>query len=234
MQSLLGLTTRDLVAVGLTGLVVGSTLSLPLAGHALRSRRARSTLQILAPNPTVTIEKPPDLRLSASENDVLRALFKASGRLVVSAEFRSGYSGARTFLAQPIRSGGRAVAYTISKLGQRAAIEREFHNHETFVKDTLPPITARIQSRPVTLGRRPGAAAAPALAALRYTFIGEPGQSPMSLPAAQLADPHAELIVVIHRNAPAWSTATASALVGRQQPSDPCRARGRHAGNAAG
>ncbi|MCC6189708.1 MAG: phosphotransferase [Anaerolineales bacterium] len=194
VQSLLGLTTRELVAVGLTGLVVGSTLSLPLAAHALRPHGARSALQILAPNPIVSIEKPPDLRLSASENDVLRALFKAYGRLVVSAEFRSGYSGARTFLAQPIRSDGRADAYTIAKLGERAAIEREFHNYETFVKDTLPPITARIQSRPVTLGRRPGAAAAPALAALRYTFIGEPGQSPTSLRAALLADPDPGLL----------------------------------------
>jgi len=132
--------------------------------------------------------------------DLLRALFSRYGRLVVEAEFRSGYSGARTFLAHPVRPDGRADAYTIAKVGEAGAIQREYDNFETFVKDTLPPITARIQAPPVAtstqLARgRAGALPLPAAgAALRYTFIGEPGQSPTSLRQALLARPDPALL----------------------------------------
>ncbi len=197
VNALLGLTTRELAAAGLIGLVFGSTLSLPLAAHALRPRARQRLLDLLTPNPSVVIEQPPGLDLSLTESNLLRALFNAYGRLVIAAEFRSGYSGARTFLAQPIRPDGRADAYTIAKLGERSAIEREYVNYETFVKDTLPPITARIQARPVALApARRGGELLPAAgsAALRYTFIGEPGQSPASLRAALRADPDPALL----------------------------------------
>jgi hypothetical protein len=197
VQSLLGLTTRELALVGVTGIVFGSTLSLPLAAHALRPRAVRRLLQVVAPNPAVVIEQPPGLHLTPVETDLLRALFNAYGRLVLAAEFRSGYSGARTFLAQPLRPDGRADAYTIAKLGERGAIQREFENYENFVKDTLPPVTARIQSPPVTVGparRASDALTAPAFAALRYTFIGEAGQSPRSLRDALLAMPDPALL----------------------------------------
>jgi hypothetical protein len=197
VNALLGLTTREFALAGVAGLVFGGTLSLPLAVHALRPRARSNLLQVLAPNPSVIIEQPPGLLLTASEASLLRAMFSAYGRLVLSAEFRSGYSGARTFLAQPIRPDGRADAYTIAKIGERSAIQREFENYEAYVKDTLPPVTARIQSRPVVVSavRRgqsplPGAASA----AMRYTFIGEPGQSPTALRAALLEDPNPELL----------------------------------------
>lgn len=199
VTSFLGLTTRELAVVGLAGLAFGCTLSLPLAAHALRPGRARQALiQIIDPNPAVALETPPGLELAPVEANLLRALFAGYGRLVVAAEFRSGYSGARTFLARPLRPDGRADAYTITKLGERGAIEHEFENYETFVKDTLPPITARIQARPIALRAPRGTASALPTresAALRYTFIGEAGQSPTSLGAALHADPD-----------PAWLT----------------------------
>ncbi len=190
--SFLGLTTRELALVGLAGLAVGCTLSLPLAAHAWRPARARSVLQWLDPDPAVALETPPGLTLAPVEANLLRALFASYGRLVVAAEFRSGYSGARTFVARPIRPDGRADAYTIAKIGERSAIEHEFENYEAFVKDTLPPITARIQARPIALrdSRRSGSAhPARASAALRYTFIGEAGQSPISLGAVLQTSP---------------------------------------------
>ncbi|MEP7359410.1 MAG: hypothetical protein ABI847_19320, partial [Anaerolineales bacterium] len=93
-----------------------------------------------------------------------------------------------------MRADGRADAYTIAKLGDRRGIEREYANFETFVKDTLPPVTARIQTIPViTRGPRSDTPFAQR-AALRYTFIGEPGQSPMSLRQALLAQPDPALL----------------------------------------
>ncbi|HKJ28465.1 MAG TPA: phosphotransferase, partial [Anaerolineales bacterium] len=55
-------------------------------------------------------------------------------------------------------------------------------NYQRYVKNSLPPTTARIQHRPVTVRNSP-------LAALRYTFIGMPGEMPLSLRLALLEDP---------------------------------------------
>lgn len=199
--SFLGLTAREAGMLGMVGLAFGGTLSLPLAVYALRPRLGRRPLPALVPNPGLVIEQPAGLALSVGETSLLRALFHPYGRLVLEAEFRSGYSGARTFLTLPIRPDGRADAYTIANLGAAGTIRQEYENYEAFVKDTLPPVTARIQSVPVMVkGSRSRAAgrAAPALetgsAALRYTFIGEPGRSPMSLRQALLADPDPALL----------------------------------------
>jgi hypothetical protein len=118
---------------------------------------------------------------------LLRSLFNRYGRLVLEGEFLSGYSGARTFLAQPIRTDGRSDAYTIVKVGEREAIRREYENYERFVKDTLPPMTARIQRAPVTVRGSEKAG-------LQYTFLGTSGQTPLSLRQAWLQNPDPVLL----------------------------------------
>jgi hypothetical protein len=75
-----------------------------------------------------------------------------------------------------------ADAETIAKLGPRVAIQAEFENYERYVKDRLPPVTARIQQPPV-------AVAGGKLAGLQYTFIAEPGHTPRSLRQALLDKP---------------------------------------------
>ena len=129
------------------------------------------------------------MQLQADEEGLLRALFRRYGRLVVQSEFRSGYSGARTLLTLPVRDDGRADAYTIAKIGDCASILREFQNYEAYVKDTLPPITARIQEPPVSV--RAGKSSR---AVLRYTFIGEAGHNPISLREALLVTPDPALL----------------------------------------
>ncbi len=101
---------------------------------------------------------------------------------MLETEFLSGYSGARTFLALPIRADGGPDAHTIVKIGWREDIRREAENYETFVRHSLPPMTARIQHAPVT-------AAGSRRAAIQYTFIAEPGRPPVSLRQALLANP---------------------------------------------
>jgi hypothetical protein len=188
VTSFFGLSHGQTLTFGLVGLVFGGGLSLGALASALRPRR--KTLQLLSPNPKLVIEPHPGFQVSPPETYLLRAIFGRYARLVLESEFLSGYSGARTFLALPIRPDGRSDAYTIVKLGERSSIQREFENYETFVKDTLPPITARIQHPPVAVpgndaGRR---------AALQYTFIGAPGQSPLSLRQALLANPDPALL----------------------------------------
>ncbi|MBI5291078.1 MAG: phosphotransferase [Chloroflexi bacterium] len=186
ITSFFGLTARQAAAMGVVGLAFGVTLSLPLTAYALRPRRP--SLRLQQPNPSLVIERHPSFNLTPADTALLRALFSRYARLTLEAEFHSGYSGARTFLALPVRADGRADAYTIAKIGERDSIRREFENYETFVKDTLPPITARIQETPVETPRGGG------LAALRYTFIGEPGRTPASLREALIANPDLALL----------------------------------------
>jgi hypothetical protein len=188
--SLFGLTQLQAFAAGLFGLVFGGGLSL-FALVFMRPRTVRRLMQISEPNPSLTIELPPGLALAPQERALLQTLFQRYGRLVIKDEFLSGYSGARTFLALPVRPDGRADAYTIAKLGERNSIQKEYENYEVFVKDTLPPITARIQRPPVTIS---GQAQGLHLAAIQYTFIGEPGSTPTSLRQSLLESPDPALI----------------------------------------
>jgi hypothetical protein len=175
VNAFFGLTSGQATALGFIGLMVGGGLSLPLAAtFVIRPRR--KSLPSFAPNDSLVIEKHPSFDLTPEEKKLLQVLFRRYARLTLEAEFRSGYSGARTFLALPVHADGRADAYTIAKIGDVDSIQREYENYERFVKDTLPPITARIQESPVQL---PGTGGGRAV--LRYTFIGEAGKMPTSL-----------------------------------------------------
>lgn len=202
---LLGLSSRQMWALGLVGGMLALAGGIPLLLHL---RRRRPGLRRARPDRGLRLEPHPKVRLDEEEQALLRALFGGYRRVSVESEFQSGYSGARTFLALPIRDDGRTDAYTIAKLGAREAILREYENYETYVEHTLPPVTARIQGQPVILnGRRasPGNNGAAALAALRYTFIGAPGQQPLSLRQALLEGDDPALLEALFRTfGPNW------------------------------
>ncbi len=196
VTSFLGLSRSQAAIAGIFGLVVGGGLSLA----ALIRRRAPSpaALAHYQPNPHLVIELHPGLQLSVDDRLLVGSLFRRYSRLVIESEFLSGYSGARTYLALPVRTDGRSDAHTIVKIGDAEAIRREFDNYETFVKDTLPPVTARIQHPPVA---GPGGKQA----AIRYTFIAEPGSSPVSLRQALLARPDPALLMKLFETfGPSW------------------------------
>lgn len=183
VSAFLGLTPTQATSAGLAGLLCGGGLS---AFAVLYRRRARPWRNA-APNRALAIEPLPGMTFSPAEDVLLRTMFRQYSRIVAQHEFRSGYSGARTLLVLPIHADGRADAHTIAKLGEREAIQREFDNYEQFVKNRLPPITARIQEPPALAPNTP-------LAALRYTFIGEPGHTPTSLREALLSNPDPALL----------------------------------------
>lgn len=185
VSSVLGLSQAQAMTVGFIGLVFGAGLG--AGALALRPRGARSLVHTSQPNPDLAIEPRPGILIGREEAGLLQALFRRYARLSLEGEFLSGYSGARTFLALPVHPDGRADAYTIVKIGSRPSIQREAEAYERFVKDRLPPVTARIQQAPVTL---PGSSRA----AVRYTFIAEPGRLPTSLRLALLANPDPALL----------------------------------------
>jgi hypothetical protein len=194
--SFFGLTRGQAMTGGIMGLLFGGGLG--LFSLVLLWKPTPTSLQTLTENPRLALEPRPGLSISYPESQLLRTLFRRYARLVLESEFLSGYSGARTFLAQPIRPDGRADAYTIVKIGQRPSIQREFENYEAFVKDTLPPITARIQHAPVTVRGSDRAA-------IQYTFIAEPGRMPISLRLALLANPDPALLLKLFETfGPNW------------------------------
>jgi hypothetical protein len=177
VSSVFGMSRAQAMTTGFLGLVFGAGLG--AGALALRPRAARSLLRTPQPNAGLVLEPRPGIQLEAEETGLLQALFDRYARLSLEGEFLSGYSGARTFLALPVHPDGRADAYTIVKIGSRSSIQREAEAYEHYVKDRLPPVTARIQHPPVTL-------AGSTRAAVRYTFIAEPGRLPTSLRLALL------------------------------------------------
>ena len=198
ISSFLGLSQSQAMGTGFVSLLAGLGLSLGAAVVLRPANRRRSRLKVLSPNQRLVIEPYPGLRLSSEESGLLKSLFGRYSRLALEGEFLSGYSGARTFLARPLHADGRADAQTIVKISWKDDIEREAANYETFVKDSLPPMTARIQHAPVTQSssRR---------AAVQYTFIAEPGRPPVSLRQALLANPDpAPLYRMFDTFGPGW------------------------------
>ncbi len=196
VSSFLGLSQPQAMAAGFWGLLVG--LGLSLGAVILRPASARARLRTVAPNPALAVEPVPGMQLSGEETGLFKALFGRYSRLVIENEFLSGYSGARTFLVLPVRPDGRADAQTIVKIGWRTDIQREAENYETFVKDSLPPMTARIQQAPI-------AASGSRRAAVQYTFIAEPGRPPLSLRQSLLQNPDpAVLFRLFDTFGPGW------------------------------
>ena len=197
VSSFFGLSRGQAMTGGFLGLLVGGGLC--LVALVFVSRPVRPALQVAAPNPELTIESAPGTVLQDEERLLLQVLFRRYDRLVLDMEFLSGYSGARTFLAQPIHADSRADAYTIAKIGRREAIQQEYENYQVYVKKTLPPVTARIQGPPViappgTRHARKRLAWLDEKAALQYTFIAEPGRVPISMRQRLLADPDPNLL----------------------------------------
>lgn len=207
VRSFFGMTRGQAMTTGLLGLIFGGGLGLFALITLVLPRR--SGLQSWSPNPSLAIESYPGMKLTPDEKKLLQALFNRYGRLSLQGEFLSGYSGARTFLALPIRRDGRADAATIIKIGSAESIGQEYRNYEEFVKDTLPPVTARIQHPPVTT---PGLARSyqkssgrQGRAAIQYTFIGRPGLTPTSLRQALLENPDPSLLQTLFETfGPNW------------------------------
>lgn len=208
VSSVLGMTPAQASTTGVFSLLFGGGLGMFALATRPRPRgtRERAWLETRSPNPALKIEPSPGILLSGEESRLLQALFNRYGRLMLLNKFLSGYSGARTFLALPLHPDGRSDAHTIIKIGPSASIRREFENYESYVKDSLPPITARIQNAvidappawhfsstafwmhaPVQLrnGQK---------AAIQYTFIAEPGRQPVSLRQALLQNPDPALL----------------------------------------
>jgi hypothetical protein len=187
VTSFFGLTRSQAGTAGFFSLIAGGLCCLfGLSWRGIRPRRSAG-MEMGRPNAALLIEPAAGIALTGEDTHLLQALFERYSRLALESEYLSGYSGSRTFLARPILADGSSDARTIIKIGSRQAVRREYDNYEEYVKNRLPPITARIQRAPVSVSGS-------GQAALQYTFLSEPGKSPVSLRSALLRDPNPGLI----------------------------------------
>jgi hypothetical protein len=131
-------------------------------------------------------------KLSAQEALVLQQMFKKYERVQIEHLFQEGFSGSTVMLVRPINADGRSDALVVVKIADRQSILWEKKRYDSFVKDTLPPTTARIEAEPTL----PDTAE---LGGLKYTFVRLRGEdSPTNLyEYATTSDP-AEVARFIH------------------------------------
>src|SRR5260221_699386 len=78
-------------------------------------------------------------------------------------------------VVRPFQADGRSDALDVVKIAERQSILWEKKRYDSFVKDTLPPTTARIEADPALPDRVP-------LGGLKYTFVRFRGEDlPVSL-----------------------------------------------------
>lgn len=124
-----------------------------------------------------------DADLSQAQLLLLRRMFNRSGRVRLERRLPGGHTSALVLLATPLRPEGDADASVVVKIDHAGAILDETQRYETFVRHTLPPLTARLIDAPVVLADEN-------LAGLMYTFVpGEAGRiAALDLDSAALAN----------------------------------------------
>lgn len=95
--------------------------------------------------PKVPIET--TLVLNGEEQLVLRRMFRTHEKIVVERELAGSYSGARLLVVRPYRA-HRSEARCVVKIDERPVILHEKRHYDSYVKDTLPPTTARLLDNP--------------------------------------------------------------------------------------
>ncbi len=101
---------------------------------------------------------------------LLRRMFSRSGRVRLERRLPGGHTSALVLLATPLRPEGDSDATVVVKIDHADAILDEAQRYETFIKHTLPPLTARLIDVPMVLAEEN-------LAGLMYTFLpGDTGR----------------------------------------------------------
>lgn len=110
-----------------------------------------------------------EITLSEDEKAVLRRMFRTYKKVEVQRELRGGYTGARLLVVQP-HQGHRVEVSVVVKIDLRNAILHEKRHYDAYVKDTLPPTTARLIDNPALPENS-------MLGGLKYTLIQPSGST---------------------------------------------------------
>lgn len=146
----------------------------------LRTTASNWSTRFQAETPKIPIQS--EVRLSSDEQAVLQRMFRSNERLVVERELGGSYTGAKILVVQPYRA-QRAEARVVVKIDEQSIIQHEKRHYDSYVKDTLPPTTARLLDSPALPENS-------RLGGLKYTLVQPSGgTNPVDLKqyAAQLS-----------------------------------------------
>ena len=115
--------------------------------------------------------------LSDEQLLILRRMFYGHARIRVESQLTGGYSDALVLMVTPVHADSREDAPVIVKIADTDDILDEAQRYDSHVRGILPPLTARLEGRPV-------APEIADLAGIYYTIVATPGQSPRDLRAA--------------------------------------------------
>lgn len=108
----------------------------------------------------------PQAVVKAEYADILRHMFSDYAHITVEQIISGGFTSAVILIVVPYRIDGQRDASVIVKIDRRDDILEEYRQYQQFVQNTLPPFTARVETRPTSVnGRR--------LAGLKYTLVSE-------------------------------------------------------------
>jgi hypothetical protein len=145
-----------------------------------RSARTRALNRAIQ-QPYIGIEFAPDFDQSALLSDehllILRRLFQGYARIRIEHRLTGGFTRALVLVVTPIHADGQQDAAVVAKIDETDPILDEAQRYEAHVKGILPPLTARLEDRPVT-------PEISNLAGLIYTLVAKPGQRPQDLRSA--------------------------------------------------
>lgn len=86
--------------------------------------------------------------LSHDQLFILRRMFYGYDRLHIKTRLTGGYTTSDLFVVIPRHIDGRDDAAVVVKIGQSHVILDEAQRYERYVKNTLPPLTARLEDKP--------------------------------------------------------------------------------------
>ena len=105
---------------------------------------------------------------------IIRRMFYGYARARVERQLSGGYTSATLYIITPIHADNREDAPVIVKIDHVDTILDEARRYDAFVKAALPPLTARLEDRPVAPDTSD-------LAGLKYTLISESNQTTRDL-----------------------------------------------------
>lgn len=105
---------------------------------------------------------------------ILRRMFYGHARIRVEGQLSGGYTDALLLVITPVHADSREDAPVVVKVADTDTILDEAQRYDRHVKGTLPPLTARLEGRPVTLEISH-------LAGIAYTIAAEPDSLPRDL-----------------------------------------------------
>ena len=188
--SFFGLTQAQALLTGLITLLLGGGLSLFAVVVRPRAPQPTPGFDLQPPNPSLAIELPAGLRLASPETSSITGALSALRTTgdPTGIPFRIFRRAHLPGVAHPTRW---ACGCLYDHQNWRAAsYAARIPQLRDFCKRHSAPITARIQRPPVSTSTTRSSH----LAALQYTFIGEPGHPPNSLRQALLSRPDPRLL----------------------------------------